>query len=58
MVLKRDLKDAYKSGELNSSKVKRSGRSVEKLGEMKGGGTTDKEKEEEEEEEGAADTEG
>lgn len=57
MVLKRDLNDAYKSGELKSSKVKRSGRSAEKLGEMKGGGMTDKE-EEEEEEEGAADTEG
>lgn len=56
MVLKRDLKDAYKSGELKSSKVKRSGMSVEKLGEMKGGGMTDRE--EEEEEEGAADTEG
>lgn len=52
MVLKKDLKDAYKSGELKSSKVKRSGRSVEKLGEIKGGGMTDEE--EEDEEEGAA----
>lgn len=56
MVLKRDLKDAYKSGELKSSKVKRSGTSVEKLGEIKAGGMTGGE--EEEKEEGAADTVG
>lgn len=31
MVLKRDLKDAYKSGKFSSSKVKRSGGSAEEL---------------------------
>lgn len=53
MVLKSDLKDANRSCELSSSKVKRSGRSLEEFGEMKGGAMTDKE-----EEEGSADTEG
>lgn len=46
MVLKRLLKDAYKSGRFSSSKVKRSGRSVEELdkimaGVMTGDGATD-----------------
>lgn len=48
MVLKRDLKDAYKSGKFSSSKVKRSGGSVEKFDETTGGATT---------EEGPTDTE-
>lgn len=38
MVLTRDLNDAYKSGKFSSSKVKRSGRSVEKLDEATGTG--------------------
>lgn len=42
MVLKRDLKDAYKSGKFISSKVKRSGGSVEEVNETTGG-TTDTE---------------
>lgn len=41
MFLTRDLKDAYKSGRLSSSKVKRSGRSVEVFNEMTGGAATD-----------------
>lgn len=36
MVLKRDLKDAYKSGKIISSKVKRSGGSVEEFNETTG----------------------
>lgn len=48
MVLKRDLKDAYKSGKFSSSKVKRSVGSVEEFSETTGGaaideGTTDTE---------------
>lgn len=37
MVLKRDLKDAYKSGKFSSSKVKRSGGSAEGFEEITGG---------------------
>lgn len=40
MVLKRDLKDAYKSGKFISSKVKRSGGSVEEFNKT-GGAATD-----------------
>lgn len=36
MVLKRDLKDVYKSGKVISSKVKRSGGSVEEFNETTG----------------------
>lgn len=48
IVLKRDLKDAYKSGKFSSSKVKRSGGSAEVFREATGGvvieeGTTDSE---------------
>lgn len=49
IVLNKDLKDAYKSGRLNSSKVKRSGGSVEEFSETTGGAATD---------EGAAETDG
>lgn len=38
MLLKKDLKDAYKSGKFSSSKVKRSEGSEEALKEMTGGG--------------------
>lgn len=41
MVLKRDLKDAYKSGKFISSKVKRSGGSVEEFNKTTGGAATD-----------------
>ena len=45
MVLTRDLKDAYKSGKFSSSKVNRSGGSVEEFNETTGTdeGTTDTE---------------
>ncbi len=42
MVLKRDLNDAYKSGKFSSSKVKRSGGSVEEFNETTGGAATGK----------------
>lgn len=41
IVLKRDLKDAYKSGKFISSKVKRSGGSVEEFNETAGGAAAD-----------------
>lgn len=43
MVLTRDLKDAYKSGKFSSSKVKRSGGSVEEFNETTRGAATDTE---------------
>lgn len=49
MVLKMDLKDAYKSVKLSSSKVKRSRGSVEEFKDATGGAVRD---------EGATDTEG
>lgn len=41
IVLKRDLKDAYKSGKFSSSNVKRSGGSVEDCDVKAGGATRD-----------------
>lgn len=46
MVLTRDLKDAYKSGKFSSSKVKRSGGSVEEFNKTTGGAATDEDTEE------------